>query len=252
VVNAAITAINLRRSRGLPAHFTVLIFSLYDSFGIVREAEVMAESVAGLGAPEMDAGLRLSLKDYALDFVQRRYLADGVDCWKLERAQHFTETGFPSFEAFVAGDWQRAMDLYADLRGELASLADEQESHGSQFHRVRIVAEPLSPYMIWELHCFRIRAERLEKIHVVPAELVRDLEANGPLPELVTLCGQTLYRVMYTEDGTPDGAVRFTDPGVITAYEELIRSLYEVGEDFTSYFDRRVAHLPVPGLYEGR
>lgn len=206
----------------------------------------MAKSVAGVEVPGIDVGARLSPAEYPPDWARRRYQVDGVDCWKLERAQHFTETGFPSWDAFDAGDWQRSMELYAGLRRQLDDLAAEQDAHGSLFHRVRVVEEPLSPYMIWELHCFRLRVERLESIHVVSAELVCDLEVSGPLPEIVTLCGRTLYRVVYTDEGTPDGAIRFTEPGVVTAHEELIRSLYAAGEDFTSYFERCVAHLPAP------
>jgi hypothetical protein len=199
--------------------------------------------------PELNAaaGVRLTAELYREDLLQRRWLADGVDCWKLERAQHFTEAGFASWEAFVAGEWGCSMKLYEALRPELARLADEQALHRSHFHRVRIVEEPLCAYMLWELHCFRVRAERSESIRVIGAGQVADLEADGPLPELVVVCGRTLYQVLYTDDGVPDGAIRFTDPRVVAAHEEFVRSLYGAGEEFTSYFERAVAPLPVPG-----
>jgi hypothetical protein len=193
------------------------------------------------------AGVRLTAEIYREDLHKRRWLADGVDCWKLERAQHFTEAGFASWDAFAAGEWGCSMELYEALRPELTRLADEQALHRSHFHRVRVVEEPLCAYMLWELHCFRVRAERSETIRIISAGQVADLEAAGPLPELVVVCGQTLYQVVYTGDGVPDGAIRFTDPGVVAAHEEFIRSLFDAGEEFASYFERAVAPLPVPG-----
>lgn len=188
--------------------------------------------------------------EYRSEFPGRQWLVDGCDSWKLERAQVFTEEGFPSWEAFMSGDWDSAMRLYEELRPALARAADTGARHRSTFHRVRIVAEPLTPYMLWELHCFRIRVQHSEAIRIVHAHQVAPLEASRPLPELVALCGQTLYRVMYDERGVPDGAIRFTEPEVVVGHERLIKSLYEIGEDFDSYFHRAVAPLPVPRLPE--
>lgn len=191
-------------------------------------------------------GARLTPADYRSEFPGRQWLVDGCDSWKLERAQVFTEKGFPSWEAFISGDWDSAMRLYEELRPALAGEADTGARHRSRFHRVRIVAEPLTPYMLWELYCFRIRVQHSEAIRVVHEHQVASLESLRPLPELVALCGQTLYRVVYDERGVPDGAIRFTDPAVVARHESLIKRLYEIGEDFESYFDRVVAPLPVP------
>jgi len=199
-----------------------------------------------LPALEDDWGVRLTPVEYRREFPGRQWLVDGLDSWKLERAQEFTELGFPSWEAFAAGDWDTAMRLYDELRPTLAGAADEGSRHQSVFHRVRIVSEPLTPYMLWELYCFRVRVEHSEAIRVVQADQVATLEAVGLLPELVALCGQTLYRVLYDERGVAAGAIRFTDPAIIAGHETLIRALYEIGEDFRTYFDRVVAPLPVP------
>jgi hypothetical protein len=194
--------------------------------------------------PLLDAGgVRLTVEQYRREFPERRWLCDGRGSWKLERAQEFTEIGFASWEAFAAGDWDTAMGLYEELRGGLSKDADECERHRSPFCRARVVEEPLTPYMLWELHCFRIRVERSETIRMVR---VAQVEALDPLPELVALCDQTLYRVMYDDRGVPDGAIRYTDPEVVRAGVELIRCLYDQGEDFQPYFSRVVAPLPVP------
>ena len=49
------------------------------------------------------------------------------------------------------------------------------------------------------------------------------------------LCGQTLFHTLYTDEGKPDGAVRFTDPAVIRDYEVMVRALYEAGEDLDRF-----------------
>jgi hypothetical protein len=58
--------------------------------------------------------------------------------------------------------------------------------------------------------------------------------------------GRVLYRVLYTDAGVPDGALRFTDPGVVAAWEAYVEELYGAAEDLHSYFDRAVADLPPP------
>jgi hypothetical protein len=60
--------------------------------------------------------------------------------------------------------------------------------------------------------------------------------------------GQTLYEVVYTDEGVPNGAVRYADPRLVESWERFIRDLYGGGEDVVSYVDRYVARLPPPRL----
>ncbi|MEV4526999.1 DUF6879 family protein [Streptosporangium sp. NPDC049304] len=168
------------------------------------------------------------------------------DSWKFERRQHFEEQGSPSRDAFRRGDWDEALRLLDERRDDLLALTREDERRGSFFHRVRVVETPLTPYMRWELHSLRIRAECGERIRVIGVERVQALEKTDPLPEVVILGGQTLYYVLYTATGVPDGAVRYTDPGFIASWQKYIENLYEAGEDVISYFDRELAHLHSP------
>jgi hypothetical protein len=97
----------------------------------------------------------------------------------------------------------------------------------------------------WEFQVLRVRAECGELCRVLDAERIADLETHSPLPELVSLCGQTLYRTLYT-DGVPAGATRFTDPALISRYEQFAAHLYAYGEDLGVYFRRAIARLPPP------
>lgn len=50
-----------------------------------------------------------------------RVYTSGIDFLnKLERGQHFEERGFASWEAFAAGDWNRALSLAGDGRQDYA------------------------------------------------------------------------------------------------------------------------------------
>jgi hypothetical protein len=191
------------------------------------------------------SGTRLSQDEYGRDFADRLWLADTRDTWKLERRQFYDETGFPSWDAFAAGDWGRSKELYAEMRPELQAFFNRYQERGSRFCRIRVIEAPLTPYLHWEVHCLRVRAQCGERIRVVPAERVSALEPlSQPVPELVSLCGATLYVTEYDGGGKPAGGRRFTDREVIAGYERLASELFWSGEDLESYFEREVAPWP--------
>ncbi|MFD3486001.1 DUF6879 family protein [Streptomyces sp. NPDC058665] len=183
---------------------------------------------------------------YQQDFRRRDHEITGRSGWKFERRQRFKEQNSPSWDAFQRGEWQEALQLLKAKGDMWERIAREDRERGSVFHRVRVVEEPLTPYLHWELHALRVQGAGGMPVRVVGAEKVRSLEIAEQLPEVVSLGGQVLYEVLYTESGVLDGAVRFQEPGLIGNWEAFIRGLYEEGEDIVSYVDRRVAHLPAP------
>ncbi|MDX3225567.1 hypothetical protein PV419_07600 [Streptomyces sp. ME19-01-6] len=138
------------------------------------------------------------------------------------------------------------MRLLDEEREALLKTAQRDRERGTAFHRVRVVEEPLTPYMQWELHALRVQSESGKKVRVVTPAALGTLETPGLLPEVVVVGGQILYQVVYTEAGVLDGAIRFTDAELTKRWESFIKELYEAGEDLLSYFERRVAHLPPP------
>jgi hypothetical protein len=205
-------------------------------------------AVSGSAIAELLAshrGVPLGQSEYQRDFGQRSWLADGADSWKIERLQAYDEAGFPSWEAFMAGDWPMALALIEQERAGFAEFYRRFAAAGAAFRRVRIVEAPVSPYVRWEFQVLRVRAECGEQCRVLDAARIADLEIGGPLPELVSLCGQTLYRTLYS-GGRPAGATRFTDPDLISRYEQFAARLYAAGEDLDAYFQRAIAPLPPP------
>ncbi|MFE4826364.1 DUF6879 family protein [Streptomyces sp. NPDC056672] len=201
-------------------------------------------------APKLppEQGERLVRDVYKRDFRQRDAALRNRHSWKLERRQHFQEQGNASRDALARGDWDEALRLMREQRGNLLEAAGDDRRRGSVFHRLRVVEEPLTPYLQWELHSLRQRAQCGEKVRTVNAELLAASERKSLLPEVVILGGHTLYHVLYTESGVPQGALRYTDPELIARWESYIRELYEAGEDVESYFTREVAHLPPPTM----
>lgn len=193
-------------------------------------------------------GVRLDQSQYQHDFDVNLWRADGTDSWKLERMQNFSEVGFPSWEALMAGDWDRALRLYEEERPSISRFHERFRRHHSDFYRVRVVIEPVTPYVQWEMYCLKLRAEYGEKIRVVNFPSVSPYESTGILPELVSVCGLVMYRTIYDEDQKPDGAIRYSDPGLVAQYERFARQLYEMGEDIKCYFQREIAKLPPPLL----
>lgn len=191
-------------------------------------------------------GERLTPAAYDEDFAKREWAADGYDSWKLERRQHFREPRDSSWQAFARGDWEEALRLGEVRRGDLLALSDEAKAHDCRLLRVRVVELPIIPYLQWELHLLRIWAECGELIRVVGPDEIEPNETTEPLPELVTLGPDTVYEVIYSADGTPDGAVRFVDPALTARVTAFMERLYERGEDVRDFFAREVAHLEPP------
>ena len=199
-------------------------------------------------APDLpdELGERLTREDYKRDFRERRSAIRDGESWKLERLQHFEETNDDSREALRQGDWPAVLRLFEAERDALVRRARDEIARGAVFHRIRVVEEPLTPYVQWELHWLRLSAECGHSIRVLPASAVAAVEGDAPLPELNLLDSRVLYRVLYTDAGRPDGAIRFTDPSTVTNWAVNLRELYAAAEDIQAYFDRAVADLPPP------
>ncbi|MBC6456598.1 DUF6879 family protein [Actinomadura sp. HBU206391] len=189
-------------------------------------------------------GTELGLDTYLDDFESCFWRV--TESWKLERQQTFSEPEVPSWMAMAEGDWATALRLAEDMRPSIKGLQQRLDDHGITQNRVRIVEWPLSPYLWWELHVLRIRAEEGERIRVLDAAAVRPLEEARELPEALVLGGRVAYVIRYDGVGVLDGARKLTDAQTIAACHEEIAALHRQGEDLLSFFPREVARLSPP------
>lgn len=155
--------------------------------------------------PGILGGVWLPIREYRAEFRAAQWAIAGQESWKLERRQHFREPGFASREAFARGDWNTALRLMEGEREYLAEFSAKAAQLGIVLSRVRVVETPIDPYLQWELHLLKLRAECGELIRVLAGGQVSEYEANGPLPEMVTLGSSALYHVRYDDAGELTG-----------------------------------------------
>ncbi|MEO3841918.1 DUF6879 family protein [Streptomyces sp. B22F1] len=170
---------------------------------------------------------------------------------KLERGQHFKERGFASWEAFAAGEWDRALSLTDERRDTYAQQFQEAARLGVVQRRLRVVEFPVTPYVQWEFHVLRVRVELGDNIRVLDASKIADIEKHRPVPEVVILGDVSMYEVLYDDDGNAMGSHRFTDRALIEETSAGFDALYERGDDFHDCFAREIAPLAAPAVAYG-
>lgn len=191
----------------------------------------------------------LTFDVYMDDVDERRLqLGAGHDSWKLERQQYFSDPTDPPWVAFSQGKWEESIRLMENARPLFSKECQEAAAHGVTLYRVRVIEEPIAPYVQWELHYLRLGTSAGEKIRVVDAERVKQFEEDGLLPDVLTAGVDTVYRILYTNEGVPEAARRLINSEVAKRCIEFIQGLYADGEDMDTYFDRRIASLPPPRL----
>ncbi|WP_326599924.1 DUF6879 family protein [Streptomyces sp. NBC_01803] len=193
------------------------------------------------------ASERLDRPAYHADFY--RVFESGIrHLHKLERGQHFKERGFASWEAFAAGEWEKALSLAEERRDTYAEQIRDTVRRGITQRRLRVVEFPVTPYVQWELFVLRLRVELGDRIRVIDARTITDIEKGAAVPEVVILGDSVMYEVLYDDDGNAAGAKRYTDPGLIEETSTGFCALYERGESFFDFFDREIAPLPPPSV----
>lgn len=165
---------------------------------------------------------------------------------KLERGQNFKERGFASWEAFAAGQWDEALSLIAERRDAYVQQVEEADRLGVLQRRLRVVELPVTPYVQWELHVLRLRVEVGDRIRLLDARTITDIEKQCHVPEVVILGDVAMFEVQYDDDGNAAGANHYTDPELIAETSAGFDALYGQGEEYADFFDREIAPLPPP------
>ncbi|MBQ0830580.1 DUF6879 family protein [Streptomyces tagetis] len=193
-------------------------------------------------------GLRLGLDDYMEDFDRYFWRSGPEGFWKLERQQSFQEPGVQSWEAFRRGHWDESLALIEGQRSHYEEYFRRITASGFALHRVRCVEEPISPYLQWELHLLRLKAQYGEDTRVLTGEGIRRYEARHPLSEIVVLGSRVMYEVLYDDEGVLAGGIRFDDPHAVSECRQTIQEMHRSGEPLDDFFGSHVAQLPPPDL----
>lgn len=162
---------------------------------------------------------------------------------KIEFGQTFAEPGNPSWEAFDRGDWDQALALMGQRSDEGKQYFEGLAKKEKQALRVRIVEEPFSDYLIWELNVLRYNEQLGEVVRVVSMNDARRLVAPDFLADFVTLDDAVAYRVLYGANGRNVGAERSTNRSSILSVCNAFDCLFDKGEPLGEFFAREIATL---------
>ncbi|NUT46158.1 MAG: hypothetical protein HOV94_02390 [Saccharothrix sp.] len=191
-------------------------------------------------------GRFLELASYREEFQRRFDRQTHSVSWKFERRQTFRQPSSPSWKAFSEGDWATAVRKLEENRPRLTAMFEEMAGRDFVLRRVRVVEEPVTPYLHWELHSLRVRAQCGEQIRVVPSDSFRQLEINHELPETITIGEEGLFEIAYDSTGVLTGGTWVDDRDTLANWVHFTRTLYESGEPLLDHFDRSIKDLPPP------
>ncbi|MFC4529342.1 DUF6879 family protein [Sphaerisporangium dianthi] len=118
---------------------------------------------------------RLTLDEFARQFsgewarIEWRFLK--LECWQAYQELDINR----SQEAYRQGDVDRAVELLREEAETDRRLYDDIRSRGIEYSRIRLVQEPLTAYLHYELLAYRIRASLGEVIEVVRCDTTLSL-----------------------------------------------------------------------------
>lgn len=194
-------------------------------------------------------GTKLTPDEYLADFNREFWHDNSGVSWKLERRQEFVESDNASWEASRRNDWTTSLDLLEKRRAKLADYERRIADNGMEVRRVRVVEQPISSYLLWELSSLHVRHQVGGRIRVVGPEQIEPFESGRTtLPELFLLARPIAYQVLYDEQGALAGAVKCVVPDEVGRWKALVADLYDRGEELGAFFHREVARrLPSTG-----
>ncbi|MFD8527570.1 DUF6879 family protein [Streptosporangium canum] len=164
------------------------------------------------------SGRRLNLDEFGACFLEAwsrtesRFLK--LECWQSYREREVTT----SQAAHERGDVQEARRLLRQESETERSLYEDVERKGIDYARIRLIQEPLTPYLDYELIAYRIRAEMGEAIEIVrcaPSMRLPDEEHF----DFLLFDRHTALIHDYGDIGLQSGGWMTQDLGVITSLE---------------------------------
>jgi hypothetical protein len=151
--------------------------------------------------------------------------------WRLELQGRYDE---PDEGALLAqwladGDPQPTLDWFADWPEWIAELA----AAGRRFERVRVLTEPLTDYLRWQLDVISAPAVAAgEDIRVLPAEVAAELALGDT--DFYLIDDQQVV-VLEFEQGTVSGARLLDSPAELDAFRAIRARAWDHALRFEEY-----------------
>jgi hypothetical protein len=149
------------------------------------------------------------------------------------------------WEAFQARDWPRLDELNRVQRATWMDLMRQVTSSGRHVERVRIVSEPPTNYIRFELRLNAGNAKAGEDIRYLP----RDQAADLPLPEVdYWLFDETTAVVLhFADDDFLTGMERVDDPDIVARLRVSRDAAWQVAVPYPVYVKKWADAEPSPG-----
>jgi hypothetical protein len=152
--------------------------------------------------------------------LQSRFLK--LECWQ----RYWESEDNQSQAAYNSGDIDTARDLLRREAEVDRPLYEDVRSRGIEYARVRLVQEPLTPYLEYELLSYRIRVDLGENIEVVRCDAGARLPDERHFDFLLFDRGTALIHDYGTAKiGRQVGGWLTHEPDVIARLEQTIASL---------------------------
>jgi hypothetical protein len=169
---------------------------------------------------------RLNIVEFSTAFarawsrIETRFLK--LECWQAYRESEASE----SQAVYEYGDIETARELLEHEAEADRPLYEDVDRRGLEYARVRLVQEPLSAYLGYELLSYRIRADMGERIEVVRCGPALHLPDERHFDFLLFDRHTALVHDYGTGDvGLQTGGWLTHDPDAITGLEETISTL---------------------------
>ncbi|MFC6081514.1 DUF6879 family protein [Sphaerisporangium aureirubrum] len=165
-----------------------------------------------------ETGERLTIDEFGRQFlaawsrIEWRFLK--LECWQTYKEPD----GNKSQELYRQGEIDLAMEILAKEAESDRPLYDDVRSRGIEYSRIRLVQEPLTSYLRYELLAYRIRAELGEVIEIVRCDSTLRLP-NEDLFDFLIFDRHTALIHDYGDAGSQSGGWLTRDPGVLASLE---------------------------------
>lgn len=143
--------------------------------------------------------------------------------FKVELLQDYTaiDDG-PSLQAWMAGDTKRAKEL---AREQMLPWLEQRRAMGVEVRRIRIIEEPFTRYLDWEIACLypvfeETRTERIELIHRTKASAVQ-----LPSADYWTFDDRVALQWIFGDRNKTMGALITDHPDELAWYLDIERGL---------------------------
>jgi hypothetical protein len=95
--------------------------------------------------------------------------------FKLEAQDLYLEPDEPSYVAFEAGDQAKAVELFRDRLSADDIYLRDVTAKNLDYTRVRIIRQPLSEYLSYELRTYQLSARYAQRIFIIGEQIASEL-----------------------------------------------------------------------------